>query len=190
MSCPEGDVVEVLLQASRTYADTLTQYCQLWLQSELTDEEADQIAAIYTKAESDPLLDFLITEYDRILGERVGLINEKFVQSYENQQAWLREHLEQVPFEQSHLIATQKFLKVAGFYTGPVDGVWGDRSRQSAMDYRKTVQKLLRQKGLYKGDIDGELGKYSVNAVQAFQSKHNLKKDGVPGEQTFAELQS
>jgi peptidoglycan hydrolase-like protein with peptidoglycan-binding domain len=189
MECPAEDLIGVLLQASQLYTDILTEYCRLWLRSELTDEEADRMEAIYTKAASDPLLDFFTTEFDRILSERVGLLDDQSIQSYKNQQAWLREHLEQVPFEQESLVATQKFLKEAGFYEGPVDGVWGDRARKAATKYRKEVQKLLQQKGLYDGVIDGELGNRSVSAVQAFQKSHNLKHDGVPGRQTFCALQ-
>ena len=189
MMYPAEDFANVLLQACQFYADVLTRYCELWLRDELGDEEADEMASIYTKAESNPLLDFLITSFDEILSERVGLFDEEFIQSYKNQQAWLREHLEQVSLEQDSLIATQTFLKKAGFYKGAVDGVWGSCSRTAITKYRTTVQQLLRKKGLYKGNIDGELGQQSVNAVQTFQSKHNLSKDGVPGEKTFAALQ-
>ena len=190
MENPLEDPLDLILKASQLYADWLAQYCQLWLRSELTEAEVEWMEAIYTKAERDPLLNFLITEFDRILGERVGLLNEQSIEAYKNQQAWIREHLEQVPFEQDFLVATQRFLKEVGFYNGPLDGVWGKRSRKAAMKYRKKVQRLLQQKGLYAGGIDGELGNLSVSAVQQFQVSHNLKNDGVPGRQTFAVLQN
>lgn len=162
MMCSVEDFVDSLMNASRSYADILTRYCELWLCDELGDKEADEMEAIYTKAESDPLLDFLITSFDHILSERLGLFEKEFLQSYKNQQAWLREHLEQVPLEQDSLIATQTFLKKAGFYKGTVDGVWGSCSRAAITAYRMTVQRLLRQKGLYNGNIEGEIGRAHV----------------------------
>jgi Putative peptidoglycan binding domain len=184
------DLTDLMLQANQLYADKLSQYCQLWLRSEMTEAEADQMEAIYTEAESDPLLNFLITEFDRILGERVGLLSKQSIVSYKDQQAWIREHLEQVPLEQDFLIATQRFLKDVGFYKGPLDGVWGSRSRKASIKYRKEVQRLLHRQGLYDGEIDGKLGNLSVTAVQQFQKSHNLKDDGVPGRQTFAVLRA
>jgi membrane-bound lytic murein transglycosylase B len=66
--------------------------------------------------------------------------------------------------------------------------VWGDRTRKAVKKYRKTIQELLRQKGFYSGKIDGELGEQSVNAIQAFQRRFNLRNDGVPDRQTYAAL--
>jgi len=179
---------DALLQVGQLYQGILSEYSHLWSRAELTDEEADRIEAIYTKAQQDPLLNFFITKLDEILCDRAGLFSNEFIQSYKNQQAWLREHLEQIPFEQDYLVEGQKFLKEVGFYEGPVDGVWGDRTRKAVKKYRKTIQELLRQKGFYSGKIDGELGEQSVNAIQAFQRRFNLRNDGVPDRQTYAAL--
>jgi Putative peptidoglycan binding domain len=189
MECSKEFVEEIFKLAFLVHADDLILYGQLWLKSELNESESDQMAALYTKSETDSLLDFVITLYDHILSERVGLTSTESVKSYEDQQAWLREHLGQVLLEQSQSNSTQEFLKEVGFYQGPLDGVWGQRSRAAALKYRKKVQRLLQQRGLYGGEIDGELGNQSVIAVQEFQKSHNLKKDGVPSPKTFSELQ-
>lgn len=189
MQRPAEEFNEALLQVSQLYTDILFQYCRLWSRKELTEEEADCLNAIYTQAEKDSLLDFFITKVDEVLCDRAGLLSDEFLQSYKNQQAWLREHLEQIPFEQDYLVEGQKFLKAIHFYEGPVDGVWGDRTCKAATKYRKRVQELLRKEGLYNGKIDGELGEKSVNAIQTFQRQRNLRNDGVPGPQTYAALQ-
>jgi|GEM_PF-5415978 len=188
MECPQESLEEIFKLIFLIHADILLQYTQLWLKSELDEAEIEKLDALYTKAETEPLLHFIITIYDRILGERVGLINTESIEIYKDQQAWLREHLEQVLLEQDDLIAAQTFLQEVGFYKGPLDGVWGTRARTAATQYRMEVQHLLQQKGLYCGDIDGEMGNQSVIAVQEFQKSHNLKHDGVPRQLTFSAL--
>jgi hypothetical protein len=188
MECSQESLEEIFRLLLLIYGDRLIQYTQLWLKSELSDAEAEQLDALYTEAETDSLLSFAITVYDRILGEQTGLIDPQAIKSYKDQQAWLREHLEQVLLEQDDFINAQEFLQEAGFYKGPLDGVWGIRSRTAVTEYRREVQQLLHQKGLYSGNIDGEMGQQSVLAVQAFQKSQNLKRDGVAREQTFYRL--
>jgi Putative peptidoglycan binding domain len=188
MDCSQEDFVDALLTACQQYLGTLSRYGELCLRGELNEEEIQEMESIYTNAESAPLLNFLVTEFDRILGQRIGLLNKGCITSYKNQQAWLREHLEQIPIEQSTLISTQKHLQEEGFYKGPLDGVWGNRSRKAAIKYRKKVQEVLKNKGFYDGSIDGELGNASVVAVQEFQKSQDLSNDGVPGKLTYSAL--
>jgi murein L,D-transpeptidase YcbB/YkuD len=157
MDCQSEDLVERLTQASQKYASQLAAYCVLALRIELTDEEADQMAAIYAEAEQDPLLNFFINELDYLLGQESGLLNAALIEDYKNQQSWLREHLQEMPLDQEYRLAVQRLLQAQKFYDGPIDGV---------------------------------LGKRSVAAVKQFQQSQQLKDDGVPGQETFAALQS
>lgn len=157
MDCSIDNLVEQLIQASQRYAATLAEYQRLALQSELTEAEADRMAAIYTEAEAFPLLNFLINELDYRLGQHLGLLSDDKLKEYQDQQAWLREHLQGMPFDH---------------------------------EYRRKVQQLLREQKFYDGAIDGVLGERSVAAVEQFQRAQQLKEDGVPGQHTFAALQS
>jgi len=49
----------------------------------------------------------------------------------------------------------------------------------------KAWQAFLQRAGLYKGVIDGTFGAACVDATKAFQSAHQLKPDGVAGNQTL-----
>lgn len=50
-----------------------------------------------------------------------------------------------------------------------------------------TLQKLLNQQG-FKINVDGVAGQETIDAVKAFQYKHQLTADGVAGPATFAKL--
>ncbi|HEY9623649.1 MAG TPA: peptidoglycan-binding domain-containing protein [Crinalium sp.] len=157
MDCSIENLVEQLIHASQKYAATLAEYQNLALKSELTEDDADRMAAIYTEAEHSPLLNFLINELDYRLGQHLGLLSPDKIKQYEDQQAWLREHLQGMPIDHA---------------------------------YRRKVQQLLQKQNFYDGAIDGVLGKRSVEAVEQFQRAQRLKEDGVPGQLTFAALQS
>jgi hypothetical protein len=181
---------DALVNSVLAYGAKLNGYCQLALKQEPSEEEADRLAAIYTDAENDPLFNFLITELDQILAERLKLLDIKTVQKHEDQQAWLREHLEQSLFDRKHRLEIQKLLHEQGFYNGALDGILGQHSYKAFTEFRKALQKGLRKQGLYSGAIDGELGEQSVKAVRKFQRSRRLKEDGVPGRKTFFTLQS
>ncbi len=183
------NLVNALVEACHVYAPWLKEYCELALCRELNDDSATKLEAIYTEAERDPLLDFFINEFDRIWGERVGLLDVHAIKDYQNQQAWLREHLGETLLDQQYRLEIQKLLREQGFYKGPIDGVWGNRSNRAIKQFRMGVQRRLRDKGLYNGEIDGEFGEQSVNAVMKFQKSHHLKNDGVLGSQTVSALQ-
>lgn len=183
-----SNCVEDQIDLAQVYTTKLIDYCQLALKQEPSEAEVDHLAAIYTEAESDSVLNFLITEMDQLLAERLDLLDAKTINSHGNQQAWLREHLEQSLFDQEYRSDIQQLLHDLGYYKGPVDGILGERSRDAVTKFRKSLQEQLKKQGLYKGAIDGEWGERSVTAVIQFQESHHLKRDGVPGPKTFAYL--
>lgn len=188
MECTMGGLDDAIGIASEAYIDILAEYYKLTLKGELTDEEADRLEAIYTNAEASPQLNFLINEIDYIVNERLGLLNVSSVETYKDQQAWLREHLEQMPLDYKHREEMQKLLSEEGFYKGPIDGILGKRSMKAIDKYYKKVQQLLHEYGLFEKDADGVLDEYSIEAVKRFQRGNALKEDGVPGRETFTAL--
>jgi len=138
----EEPINESLVWDFIQYEEILITYALFAVQSELIDEEADILEALFTKAESDSVLDFLLSEVDFILGQRLGLLDTESVEQYKDQQAWLREHLDQVPSEKNDVIALQTFLQDMGFYKGPLDGIFGTRCRSAVIEYRQQVQHL------------------------------------------------
>lgn len=189
MTSQANDLVDALINTPESYFSKLDNYCDLALSQELTDDEADKLAAIYTEAEYDPLLNFFITELDRILAERQTLLDDRAIEQYKNQQAWLREHLEQTLFDQTHRVEIQEILQRQGLYHGPLDGIWGKRSSQALTQFRKRVQQRLQEQGFYDGKIDGVFGERSVTAVMQFQRSRDLVDDGVAGKKTLSALQ-
>jgi peptidoglycan hydrolase-like protein with peptidoglycan-binding domain len=49
---------------------------------------------------------------------------------------------------------------------------------------KKDIQRALRSAGYYDGAIDGKIGPRSRKAIREFQRDHNLKVDGIVGENT------
>ena len=64
----------------------------------------------------------------------------------------------------------------------------GTVRRGSSGANAKLVQKRLKDLGYLTGKVDGQFGATSVAALKAFQTKHNLKADGIAGESTYAVL--
>jgi len=188
METKMSNPVEDQIDLAEVYTTKLIDYCQLALKQEPSEEEADRLAAIYTEAESDSVLNLFITKVDQLLAERLDLLDAKTINSHGNQQAWLREHLEQSLFDQEYRSDIQRLLYDQGYYKGPIDGILGQRSCNAFAEFRKSLQKQLKKQGLYKGAIDGELGEWSVTAVREFQRASHLKADGVPGPKTFVVL--
>lgn len=184
------DLLNTLIQGCQIYADLLAEYSKISFKVELSDEESDRLEAIYGKAAEDPLFNFFINEFDGILNHRLGLLSFKTVASYEDQQSWLREHLEQVLLDREYREEVQQLLKELGVYKGPIDGVLGKRSNKAIRKYHQQVQEMLREKGFYNKEVDGVFGEYSVEAVRQFQKSSALREDGVPGRQTFSALKA
>ena len=179
---------DAVSQACQADANLLAEYYKLTLKEELTDAEAARLERIYTKAEASPLLNFLINELDYIVNQRLGLLTISAVENYKDQQAWLREHLEQMPLDREYRKEMQQLLSEEGFYKGPIDGILGKRSTKAIDLYFRKVQELLHERGLYEKDVDGVLGEHSIEAVKQFQRATALKEDGVPGKETFTAL--
>lgn len=189
MESAREDLIEALAKACQVNADALADYSKLATSSELTDEAAEQLAAIYTAAENDPCLNFLINELDYILNSRLGLLTEAAASEYKDQQAFLLEHLEEMPFDFVHRKEMQQLLLEVGFYDGPIDGVFGKRSKEAVEAFHREVQQMLAERGFYQRPVDGVFGEYSVAAIKQFQKSKALKDDGVPGRKTYKELQ-
>jgi Putative peptidoglycan binding domain len=188
MECTMGGLDDAIGTISKRDTDILAEYYKLTLKGELTDEDAAQLEAIYTKAEASPRLNFLINEIDYIVNQKLGLLDVSSVETYKDQQAWLREHLEQMPLDYKYREEMQKLLSEEGFYKGPIDGILGKRSTEAIDNYNRKVQELLHEYGLFEKDADGVLDEYSIEAVKRFQRGNALKEDGVPGRETFTAL--
>ena len=50
------------------------------------------------------------------------------------------------------------------------------------------IQEALKNAGIYTGSIDGKLGPRTKQAIESFQSQHNLTADGKVGPRTWAKL--
>lgn len=183
-------VLALKTASEQTYACLLADYEELALSNRLTEAAADRLDQIYAEAERDPVLNFLIDELDRVLNNQLGLLSAECVEGYKDQQAWLRERLEQVPFDLDHRQQVQKMLLAAGFYDGPIDGVFGQRSSEAIQRLHMQLQKRLHKEGFYHKDIDGIFGESSMAAVKAYQQSRSLDDSGIPDEKTVQTLLS
>ncbi len=177
--------VEDDIDLTQYYLPKLWEYSQIAVKREPSEAEADRLAALYTEAETDLVLNFFITKLDRQLAEHLDLLDAGTINKHGNQQALLREHLVQTVFDQEYRSDIQRLLQEQRFYDGPIDGILGQRSCAALREFRKSLQEQLKERGLYQGAIDGELGERSVAAVIQFQKSRHLKGDGVPGPKTF-----
>lgn len=184
------DLIDVLLEEYRIYATQLSEYAELALRPELTEQDADRLNEIYEAAEKDLLLNFFITELDDILNTWLGLLNGDEIKRYTDQQAWLREHLEQISLDCKRRKEMQQLLQQLGIYDGPIDGVLGKRSAKAIEEWYRQTQTLLQQQGLYDKKVDGYPGEYTLKAVKQFQKTHALKDDGIPDQQTLSALKA
>ena len=185
----QAELVSALLKVTQEHAELLANYQELALCKELSDEAADRLDQIYAVVEHHPMLNFLLTEIDHTLNCRLGLLTEEAVKDYKDQQAWLRERLEQKPFENSHCQELQKMLAATGFYEGPIDGVLGHRSNQAFKQMTIQLQEYLSHREFYTKDIDGQFGKFTSEAVKAFLQSKSLEDSCVPNRETFSALQ-
>jgi hypothetical protein len=62
----------------------IQEYYRLVCQPTLSEKEADRLREILEQAQQDLMLDFLIDEFDHILGHELGLIHEKFIQEQQD----------------------------------------------------------------------------------------------------------
>jgi hypothetical protein len=138
------------------YEKVLRRYYSLCAQPDLSEAEADCIETILEQAESDELLSFFLTEIDYLVGQTLGLYDEKHIRSYRDQQAWLREHLDRLnPGEIEYHRELQKWLQKIGWYKGPLDGVAGK-------DFRQAVEGFQRSRQLA---VDGIVGPQTLRTL-------------------------
>jgi Putative peptidoglycan binding domain len=122
-----------------SYELILLNYCQLASTPQLGDEESEELDKILAQTESDEVLNFLLGEVDYILGEKFNLLDQKHLKSYDDQLAYLREHLEQISsIEIDYYREFQKLLQEKGCYAGPVDGVFGNDSREAVRKFQES----------------------------------------------------
>lgn len=188
MEYPSSDTSACLTAASQQYKEKLTEYYRLSLCRELSDEEAERLAWIYEEAESDSYLSFLIEEIDYFINRRLDLLGASMNREYENQKAWLREHLQEVPVDEDSRKDMQRLLRGFKYYKGPIDGVIGVRSMEAIQKFHEDAQRTLSEKGFYHQEIDGIFGMGLVAAVKQFQKTLKLKEDGVLGKETSEKL--
>jgi len=188
MEYPTSDISACLTAASQQRQETLAEYYRLSLCGELSDEEAERLEWIYEEAESDPCLHFFIEEIDYFLNCRLGLLSTSQEKKYSDQQAWLREHLQEMPLDEEYRKEMQILLRELKYYKGPIDGVIGVRSTEAIQEFHKAAQRALAQKGFYLEEIDGVFGIDSIKAVRRFQKTENLQENGVLGKETSAKL--
>lgn len=186
----QTELVTALDEVQLKYAKLLSDYQEIALTHELTDADSVRLEAIYAEAESHPMLNFLMTEIDQNLNRQLGLLDDGDIEAYKDQQAWLREHLEQMPFDYEYRQDFQRLLAEEGFYKGPIDGVLGPRSAKAMKRMNIRIQELLSQKGFYDKDIDGLISEFSVEAIKAFQKSRDLQDSGIPDRETLTALKS
>ena len=139
------------------YQATIRKYCALRLQPSLTDADADFIAELLERAQSEPTLCLLLDEADHILAHQKDLVDERAIQA---QQAKLREAIEREWFDQ--------ILQDVAV-----------RSQQCHLAHPLVdeVQEYLRQKGVYNGEIDGIAGHLTIEAARRLQQKGQVDAD-------------
>lgn len=135
-----GNEAETFAQASYNYQGILLEYCYLASLPALSEEQADYLDRILAQAETDEFLNFLLIEFDSIIAKKLHLLNDQHLPRYEDQQAYLREHLIQLaPEELAYYRELQKLLQDKGCYRGPVDGVFGEDSRKAVEQFQEAA---------------------------------------------------
>jgi hypothetical protein len=133
-----GNEAETFAQASHNYQGILLEYCYLASLPTLSEEQADYLDRILAQAETDEFLNFLLIEFDYIIAKKLNLLNDQRLSQYEDQQAYLREHLTP-PEDLDYYRELQKLLRDRGYYRGLVDGVFGEDSRKAVEQFQEAT---------------------------------------------------
>jgi Putative peptidoglycan binding domain len=143
----ENNMKTMLEQGYKKNHQLMEAYYRLSTQPELSDQDADSLDEILQQAELDASLNFFLSEIDYMIGLTSGLRDEAHVESYRDQKAWLREHLETLdPGQIEYHRELQKLLGQRGFYKGPVDGVAGKEFHQAVVEFQHSVK--LQEDGI------------------------------------------
>jgi hypothetical protein len=146
--------------ATLNLLDIVREYCQLAVRRNLSDPEADRLEQILTLAEFDGYLDFWINEADHFLAHELNLTDEESIYDCDNQQAKLREYLENEPANE-------------------VDSKLFQALKQRLQTASKELQQHLKNRGFDPGPIDGVLGPRTQSAIVSFQKAHRLIPNGI-----------
>jgi Putative peptidoglycan binding domain len=147
------------------YLDVVLEYCRLASKAYLSELEADRLNEILELSKSDGILDFWLDEADHFIAHELNLTNEKSIYQFENQLAYMREHL--VP----QFIDYQEFELF-------------EELQRHIKDTSQELQQHLRNRGFDPGPIDGVLGPRTHSALIAFQQANRLIPNGLPDEVT------
>lgn len=83
----------ILLNSTPELMNTIRDYYRLRSLPNLSEQQADRVGEILELAKTNEVADFWITEVEHALGHHLGLLDKSCRQSYQNQQAFLREYL-------------------------------------------------------------------------------------------------
>ena len=87
------------------------------------------------------------------------------------------------------IVFTLGFIAVNPITTPKVETAYAAVLKQGSTGSTvKTIQRKLKNWGYYGGAVDGIFGSKTKQAVRYFQSKNNLKVDGIVGNKTLAAL--
>ncbi|MBT9313275.1 peptidoglycan-binding domain-containing protein [Leptothoe kymatousa] len=126
-----------LNHSAQNHREIVLRYCQLAVQPQLDQLEAEQLDTILATAERDPLLSFLIDEADHMVAHLNNLIDDGDIADQQQKlqtclnQAWLNEAVQDLSsrLKTSQCQQLQTYLKAEGFYQGAIDGVMGPATK-------------------------------------------------------------
>jgi predicted restriction endonuclease len=123
-----------LLGQSNSYKAILVEYCLLALKPSLTEVEQDRMAEILEMGIEDSVLSFWLEEGDHLVAHHLGLIDEGFIKSQQDQ---FRRSMGQNRVGnlwrdlQSSTKVLQAYLHRQGFYQGSIDGIMGPSTQEA-----------------------------------------------------------
>ena len=83
---------DLLSKSSPEIVELAVEYAELSSRMNPSPDEDDRLGEILALATEDEVLSFWLTEIDHILAHHLGFLTDEARQSYEDQQALLREH--------------------------------------------------------------------------------------------------
>lgn len=124
---------------AQQHRDLIQDYCQLSIKTALNDTDTHRLDTILAKAETDPLISFLIDEADHMLAHLYNFIDENDITQQQQKlqtclsEAWLNQAFQDLTYrlQKSQCQSLQQYLKEEGFYTGAIDGVMGDATKSA-----------------------------------------------------------
>lgn len=152
-----------LFQAVKQHVRVLQDYYFLGLKPNLDRQEEERIDHILQLAQDDELLNSLLIEIDDIIAQKQGLTNEESYKEYKDELSWMREYLIQEDFAQQQAHDKERCKKVQallgelGFYSGPQDGLIGDKTLEAIKRFQS--QENLEMDGVPGNDTLAKLRK-------------------------------